>query len=160
MSQDRGERLTFVEAPVDGRDGRRCLEAYFSELKARFPSGFDPDASVSAEPDELIRPGGVFLLVMLEERAVGCGGVKSLGGGVGEIKRMWIDPQERGRGLGRALLTALEDAGRSLDHHLLRLDTSAHLPEAIGLYRKAGYREIADYNRNPYAAHWFEKELR
>jgi ribosomal protein S18 acetylase RimI-like enzyme len=61
--------------------------------------------------------------------------------------------------LGRRLLTALETAARELGCHAVRLDTSAHLTEAISLYRTSGYRDTPAYNNNPYAAHWLEKQL-
>jgi GNAT superfamily N-acetyltransferase len=151
--------VEFVEAPVDVPEAARCIQAYFAELQSRFPAGFDPRGSVSADPDELVRPRGVFLLLRREGEVIGCGGVKTIEAGVGEIKRMWIAPGARGIGLGKRLLDALEIFSAGLGHRAVRLDTSAHLPEAIALYRGAGYREIADYNGNPYAAHWFEKQL-
>ncbi len=76
-----------------------------------------------------------------------------------EIKRMWIDPGVRGRGRGRRLLNELETAARELACRAVRLDTSAHLTEAITLYRTSGYRDVPAYNDNPYAAHWLEKQL-
>jgi len=71
----------------------------------------------------------------------------------------WIHPELRGRGVGRRLLAALEEQALQLGLTTLRLDTSSHLDEALALYRSAGYREIAPYNDNPYAAHWFEKRF-
>jgi ribosomal protein S18 acetylase RimI-like enzyme len=85
--------------------------------------------------------------------------VKTLEPGVGEIKRMWVHPELRGAGVGRKLLAALEVSSAELGHHTVRLDTSDHLAEAHALYRTAGYSEVAPYNDNPYARHWFEKRL-
>ena len=79
--------------------------------------------------------------------------------GVGEIKRMWVAPQVRGRGVGRKLLGALEHAARERRLLTVRLDTHASLAEALHLYRTSGYREIPRFNDNPYAHHWFEKTL-
>ena len=76
-----------------------------------------------------------------------------------EIKRMWIDPVARSRGLGRSLLAALEAKAIELGCRSIRLDTNAHLTEAAALYRSSGYLEVPSYNDNPYAAHWFEKSL-
>ena len=150
-----GDELQVGAVDPASADAQLCLNAYFAELERRFPEGFDPGQSVSAEPDEL----AVFLLLRGNGRPRGCGAVKVLAPGVGELKRMWIHPELRGRGVGKRLLGALEGAARKQNLTVLRLDTSAHLPEAIALYRSAGYREIPAYNDNPYAAHWFEKRL-
>jgi GNAT superfamily N-acetyltransferase len=151
--------LAIAPAPADSAESQACLNAYFSELGSRFPRGFDPAASVSADPDELRPPAGQFLLVRCGCRPRGCGAIKHLGAGIGEVKRMWLHPELRGRGAGRKLLAALEACSRELGIHTLRLDTSAHLAEAIALYRASGYLEIAPYNDNPYADYWFEKRL-
>ncbi len=135
------------------------LARYFDELDARFPHGFDPALAVAAPAADLSAPRGLFLVAHLDERAVGCGGVRVVGEGVAEIKRMWVDPQARGQGVGRRLLAALEEAAVELECRTVRLDTAAALTEALALYRAAGYREIPAYNDNAYAAHWLEREL-
>jgi GNAT superfamily N-acetyltransferase len=135
------------------------LHSYFSELEHRIPGGLDEDASPAVRPDELSPPGGAFLVAQVDGRPAGCGGLRRLGPTTAEIKHMWIDPSARGRGVGRQLLTALEQAARALGYEVMRLDTSLHLNEALGLYRSSGYDEIPAYNDNPYAAHWFEKSL-
>ncbi len=137
----------------------RLLDRYFAELGVRFPEGFDPGRTVAAPGAELVPPHGAFLVARLDGRPVGCGAVRRLDARTAEIKRMWIDPAARGRGVGRRLLAALEDVARSLGCATVRLDTSAHLTEAIALYRSAGYVEIPAYNDNVYAAHWLEKPL-
>jgi ribosomal protein S18 acetylase RimI-like enzyme len=68
-------------------------------------------------------------------------------------------PGARGRGLGRRLLRALEEAAAELGWHTVRLDTGDQQPDALALFRSAGYREIPDYNANPYASYWLEKRL-
>jgi ribosomal protein S18 acetylase RimI-like enzyme len=73
---------------------------------------------------------------------------------------MWVAPSARGIGLGRRLLEALENEARALGATTLRLDTNKALKEAIALYRSAGYRQVAPFNAEPYATHWFEKRLR
>ena len=79
--------------------------------------------------------------------------------GVGEIKRMWVAPSARGLGVAQRLLDALEAQARAAGLHTLRLDTNRHLVEAQRLYARNGYAEIARYNDNPYAHHWFTKHL-
>ena len=88
-----------------------------------------------------------------------CGTVRRLADGVGEIKRMWVDPAVRGVGLGRRLLAHLEQLAAAQGLSLIRLDTNAALTEAIALYDRSGYRRIRRYNDNPYADVWFEKIL-
>jgi len=147
--------------PVDahGTEARACVDAYLRELDERFESGFDPARSVSADPDELSPPRGVFLIARLDGVAIGCGAVKTLARRSGEIKRMWVASSARGLGVGQRLLDALEAHAIDMDLTTLRLDTNHSLAEARALYARNGYREIAPYNDNPYADHWFEKKL-
>lgn len=144
--------------PTD-RDARRCVRAYFAELDRRSESGFDPAAGISAEPHELVPPAGRFLIAYLRGEPVGCGAVKHHPGAPSEIKRMWVAESARGLGVGRRLLTELEaDAVRS-GASTARLETNRALVEAIALYRSAGYVEVPPFNDEPFAHHWFEKQL-
>ena len=140
-------------------DARSCLRAYFGELARRFDSGFDPARSLSADDEELTVPAGLFLVATLHSEPVGCGALKFHHHAPAEIKRMWVAPSVRGLGLGRRLLTELEARASAHRVSVLRLETNRTLDEAIGLYRAAGYREVAAFNDEPYAHHWFEKTL-
>ena len=104
-------------------------------------------------------PSGLFVLARLEGDAVGCGGLKRTGRTTGEIKRVWTAPSARGMGVARRVLRALEAAARDMGLRTLRLDTNRALTEAHALYRSEGFREVARFNDNPYAHHWFEKRL-
>ncbi len=149
-----------IEAADPAGDAARgCIAAYLAELDARFEGGFDAARSVSADPAELVPPAGVFVLAWLDGAAVGCGGWKALGQGVGEIKRMWVAPASRGLGVAQRVLEALEAQAREAGLRVLRLDTHHALVEARALYARNGYAEIPAYNDNPYAQHWFEKRL-
>jgi DNA-binding MarR family transcriptional regulator/GNAT superfamily N-acetyltransferase len=150
--------MTAIE-PVDpsSADARWCLGHYFAELAERFEEGFDPGDPLP--PDELVPPRGAFLLVRFNGQPAGCGVVLTLGPGVGEIKRMWVDGAHRGLGLGARLLHALEEQSAALGHTRVRLDTNRALAEAKAMYRSHGYTAISRYNDNPYANHWFEKPL-
>jgi ribosomal protein S18 acetylase RimI-like enzyme len=118
-----------------------------------------PDRTSTVTPGEMAPPAGVFVLVEVDGRPVAGGGVRRLGDGVGEIKRMFVLPEARGRGFGRRLLDALEAAAADLGYRRLRLDTAQSMTTAIAMYRRAGYKEIPDYNGNSYASFWGEKEL-
>ena len=72
---------------------------------------------------------------------------------------MWVAPEARGLGLGRRLLQELERHARDRGATVLRLETNETLREAIALYRGSGYGEVAAFNDEPYAHHWFEKHL-
>lgn len=151
-------RIEPVDAASPG--AQALISAYVEEIAATFPAGFDPAASVSADPDELTPPHGTFLVVRDDAgAAVGCGGVKLLEATTAEIKRMWLHPSTRGRGYGAALLEALEQAARDLGATEGRLDTNGMLTAAIALYERHGWCEVAAYNDNAYATHWFAKEL-
>ena len=147
-----------AEAP-DGADARLCLDAYFRELAARFESGFDAGADDSAPVEDMTPPTGLFVIARLDGDAVGCGGFKRVDKATGEIKRVWTAPSARGIGVARRMLRTLEAAAREKGLKTLRLDTNRALTEAHALYRSEGYREVARFNDNPYAHHWFEKRL-
>jgi DNA-binding MarR family transcriptional regulator/GNAT superfamily N-acetyltransferase len=140
-------------------DARRCLDAYFAELDRRSDSGFDPAAGISAEPHELRPPAGVLLLASLRGEPVGCGALKHRAHAPSEIKRMWVADAHRGLGIGRRLLVALEAGAAEHGARTIRLETNRHLTEAIAMYRRAGYVEVPPFNDEPFAHHWFEKEL-
>jgi len=147
--------------PVDPLhpDARHCVRAYVAELNRRSDSGYDPSKGVSAEPHELRPPAGVFLVASLHREPVACGAVKHHADAASEIKRMWVAESVRGLGLGRRLLARLETEAIRSGATAARLETNGALTEAIGLYRGAGYREVAAFNDEPFAHHWFEKTL-
>jgi len=147
-----------VEDPTTP-DARWCIEQYFAELNTRFETGFDPAQSIPADPDELTPPAGALLIARLHGRAIGCGALKFHPDAPAELKRMWVAPEARGLGLGRRLLEELEKHARQAGATTVRLETNRSLKEAIHLYRSTGYREVAAFNSEPYAHHWFEKNL-
>ena len=147
-----------VEDP-DSPDAKWCLAQFFAELGSRFEKGFDAGKSIPAEADDLRPPRGIFLIARLDGRPVGCGAVKAIEPGTGSIKRMWVSPVVRGSGVGRRLLLALEKEAAGLGMTLLRLETNRSLDEAQSLYRRNGYREVAPFNDEAYADHWFEKRI-
>jgi DNA-binding MarR family transcriptional regulator/GNAT superfamily N-acetyltransferase len=138
---------------------RWCVGQYFDELNRRFESGFDPGASLPADDRDLVPPRGAFLVASVDGEPVASGAVKPVSPGVGSLKRMWVAETVRGLGIGRRMLEALESQARELGLTSLQLETNHTLQEAIGLYRSAGFREVARFSSDPYAHHWFEKSL-
>ncbi len=153
------DAITIAEADPAGEAARACLAAYYAELARRFAGGFDVALSCDPEAADMMRPRGTFLLAVADGLPVGCVGLKGTGGPVAEIKRLWIDPAARGLGLAKRLMQDAETAARALGVRTLRLDTNSALPEALDLYRKSGWVEIARFNDDPYPDHFFEKAL-
>ncbi|MFE5922758.1 GNAT family N-acetyltransferase [Streptomyces sp. NPDC056468] len=144
---------------VDGAapDARACLDAYAADLDERFPEGFDKDDLVL--PEEVSGDAGAFFVAYEERRPVGCGALRRLEPGVGEIRHVWVHPDARRLGLARRLLAALEQEAAARHLTAVRLDTHAALTEAQAMYRACGYTDIPAYDDNIYASHWFEKRL-
>jgi len=164
-AQDEVRRLLAIsmiriesEDPTSA-DARWCLSHYFAELAERFEESFDPRQTLPADSTDLVPPYGAFLVARFTGQPAGCGALKTLEPGVGEIMRMWVDRAHRGLGIGARLLDALEEQAAALGHAVVRLYTNRSLDEAKAMYRARGYREIPRYNDDPYANHWFEKRL-
>jgi DNA-binding MarR family transcriptional regulator len=151
--------ITVEPEPADSADARWCIGQYFAELGRRFDTGFDPARSIPAAGADMTPPHGVLLVARLRARPVGCGALKLHPGEPTELKRMWVDPNVRGLGLGRRLLRELEQRAANAGSTTIRLETNGSLTEAIALYRSAGYDEVPAFNDEPYAHHWFEKHL-
>jgi GNAT superfamily N-acetyltransferase len=146
--------LHFAATSSACRPATDLLDALHHEYDAA--AGRNLRGGPSAEPSDFTPPGGTFLLAYEHDQAVACGGLKTIGRGIAEVKRMYVVPQARRRGVGRALLTALEDQARSMGFATVRLDCERH---NWPLYRAAGYVAIEDYNDNTFADHWAEKHL-
>ena len=151
--------VTIAAEDPTTRDARWCIEQYFAELAARFEAGFDPARSIPAAAEDLTPPSGLLLIARRREQPVGCGALKFHGREPAELKRMWVSPDARGLGLGRRLLSSLEQSAAEAGATAVRLETNGALTEAIALYRDAGYAEVDAFNDEPYAHHWFEKPL-
>jgi DNA-binding MarR family transcriptional regulator len=157
LLQAAGVWIERVDPAIES--ARWCVQQYFSELASRFEAGFDPAQSIPTTDAELRSPLGTFLVASVDGEPVACGGVKLTAPGVGSLKRMWVARSARGTGLGRRMLLALEAEAGELGVTTLRLETNRALAEAISLYRRSGYAEVAPFNADPYADFWFEKRL-
>jgi GNAT superfamily N-acetyltransferase len=150
--------VTFDRADAAQPPASELLEAMVSELEPLY-GRIDVPQAPSATPADFAPPGGSFLIGYEDGEPVCVGGIKRLPDGACEIKRMYVVPQARGRGLARELLEGLEGEARSLGYELARLDTGPRQPHAERMYRAAGYAEIGNFNANPFASFWGEKRL-
>ena len=149
----------LVVARVDAAspDARDLMEALDDDLRARYPGV----VVNGLRPDDAGRPRFIFVVARIDGHPAGCGAVRELDPSTGEIKRMFVRPEHRGRGIARRVLSALEAQAAGLGYTTLRLETGDRQPEAIGLYKSAGYQAIlpfGEYVRNPFSR-CFEKRL-
>lgn len=112
-----------------------CFQGFQAELES-LPGAYAP-------------PRGRLLLAWVDGEVAGCGALRPLGGDAAEMKRMWVRPAFRGRGLGRAVAEALLQAARAEGYARVRLDTLPVMTEARALYRSLGFVQVPPYNDNP-----------
>jgi GNAT superfamily N-acetyltransferase len=136
--------VRLAPATWDDADVRRLTAAQQAKLRARYEGGQEPGTPPSAAD-----VAAVLVARDAGGEAVGCGALRPLGDGVAEIKRMYVVPAARGRGLSKLVLAGLEAAARDRGWTTLRLETGPRQPEAVALYEGAGYRPIAAFG--PYA---------
>jgi GNAT superfamily N-acetyltransferase len=150
-------RLRLEVDRLDSEVGGALVAALLDDLRARYGAE-DPDRP---DASELAPPSGVFLVAWVGEEPVGCGGVRAHAGNVGELKRMYVKRAARRTGVARAVLTELESRARRLGYERLRLETGVRQPEAIELYRSAGYEPIEPYGiyRDEPLSRCFEKRI-
>jgi GNAT superfamily N-acetyltransferase len=141
-------------------DAARLIAALNAELTTTFP---EPGATHFSLSDTQVAAGdGAFLVAYLDDVAVGCGAVRSLDETTAEIKRMYVDPSVRGRGIGRAMVEALEHEARLLGITTVVLETGTRLATAIKLYEALGYSQIplfGEYLSSPNTSLCFGKLL-
>lgn len=126
--------------------------ALIAELDRLMASLYPAESNHLLDITALEQPDVRFMVARREGAAIGCGAYRVLAPGHGEIKRMFVSPQVRGTGAGRAILAHIEASARAEGLVRLSLETGIHQPEAIGLYRRAGYVEcepFADYRPDP-----------
>lgn len=130
--------------PFDSPDVQRLCEAQQAEMRGRY--GGEADIGPTREASMFVAPDGAFVVLRDDGgAAVGCGGVCRFDDERAELKRMYVVPDVRGLGLGRRLLAELESEARALGYRAVVLETGDRQPEAVGLYRSAGYEPIPCY---------------
>ena len=151
--------MRFEAVRADIPPASDLLAAMVAEMAPLY-GPIDAPGMPSATPADFGPPRGTFLVGFDDAGVPVCGGgVKGLDGEAAEIKRMYVVPAARGRGLARLLLAALEEAARDLGYTIVRLDTGPQQPHAQRMYESAGYRPIGNFNGNPVASFWGEKRL-
>jgi GNAT superfamily N-acetyltransferase len=150
----------FTDARVDAGAGATLAQRMRDEIALMYDGlELDGDSMPRAGPAELSPPTGAFLVGLHEGQPVCCGGVKQLDDRMCEIKKMFVVPEFRGQGVARTLLRALERRARELGYKTARLDTGPKQANARGLYESEGYVAVPDFNGNPVAVFWGEKNL-
>lgn len=131
-----------------------ALDRYLSSL-------YPPESNHFLDLEQLSQPGMRLFIARRDGVALACGALRIDAGGYGEVKRMYVVPEARGSGLGRAILEHIEAEAARLGLQVLRLETGIHQAEALALYRSAGYVECApfgDYQPDP-LSRFLEKRL-
>jgi len=145
-----------LESPRQA-EAERLLEALDAYQSALYP----PESNHFLDVDALAASNVRFFVARRGEEALGCGALRIDGAGYGELKRMFVKPTARGLKLGRRILERIEEEARREGLGWLRLETGIHQPEALGLYRSAGFveREVfGDYRPDPLSV-FMEKRL-
>ena len=145
-----------IENP-HSKDALLLIERLSAELGARYGD----DGSGAFSPDDILVPGGAFVIARENAEPVGCGALRPLKEGIGEIKRMFVEPEARGRGIARKILRELETIAERAGYNAVWLETGTLQPEAVALYETSGYKRIDCYGQyvdNPLSV-CFEKVL-
>ncbi len=163
MVQPLNNAVVEPESPGTAR-AQRILRAYLEDVANRYYGRQATDDEMEAalrdfSNGDLTEPHGVFLVARADGSVRGCAGLRFLPDRLGEVTRLFVVETARGHGLGSQLMEQLESLARERGLDRLRLDTRSDLVEARRLYTRHGYREVAPFNNNWYAEHWFEKTL-
>ena len=132
--------VTIDEERADSEAARVLVTELEAELAAVYPDESRHGYAV----EKLLARGVRFFVVRVDGEAVGCGGVE-IANPHAELKRMFVRPSHRGRGLSRALIERLESTARAAGARILRLETGVHQREALGLYERAGFRRVPPF---------------
>ena len=158
MANQGGTKDIKVAIENPHSDDARLLIA---RLSAELGALYNDDGSGAFSPDDILVPGGAFVVARVDGEPVGCGALRPLSPGIGEIKRMFVEPRARGCGIARMILRELEAIAESEGYDAVWLETGTLQPEAIRLYETSGYKRTGCYGQyidNPLSL-CFEKRL-
>lgn len=152
-------KLKQVESEEEVKHARGLFEEYAGWLG--FSLCFQNfDKELAELPGDYAPPDGRLLLAMENDQVAGCVALRKIGDGIGEMKRLFVRPEFRGKGLGRTLTETIIEAARDLGYERLRLDTlPGRMDQAIAMYRSLGFKDIERYYNNPYEAAAFMELL-
>jgi GNAT superfamily N-acetyltransferase len=134
----------MTRADLLSEQSQRLVSALNDETRSRYPDD-EPDDKFGLLPEEVAPGRGAFLVATVDGEAVGCGAARLIDGGDAEVKRMYVVPEARNRGIGGAIVRALEAEARALGAHRLILETGVRQPEAQALYEREGFTRIEPY---------------
>lgn len=144
-------QLIQAQSPEAIESARELFAEYASwvEISLCFQN-FDKE--VAELPGAYAPPSGRLFLAVASQQVMGCVALRKIGDGVGEMKRLYVRPEFRGRGLGRTLTEKLIAEAKQIGYERLRLDTlPGKMDQAIAMYRSFGFQEIPPYYKNPVA---------
>ena len=150
--------VTIRKERPDQPDVMRLIEALDALMVSLYPPASNHLLDIAA----LCDPAVTFLVARCAGEAVGCGALLNDPRGWGEVKRMFVQPEQRGKRLGARMLSRLEDVAQAAELPLLRLETGIHNKDALALYRRAGFVEcepFGDYAPDPLSV-FMEKRAR
>jgi GNAT superfamily N-acetyltransferase len=145
--------------PPDGPAAVAMWAEYMELVSARAGPEFVPEERIFGTVDVFRGPNAAWIVLYDEGEPVACAGLRELEPGVAEIKRMFVRPHARGRGLARRLLAELEAIARDAGQREMRLFTTDMLPEAMALYASEGYTVRSEHPVGPRSEFWLEKAL-
>ncbi len=117
-------------------------------LDAHLTSVYPPESCFMLSVDELLQPNIIFIVAREGGRAIACGAVRYMDG-YAEVKRMYVAPAHRGKGIARRILAKLEDEARAANYSTVRLETGVRQPEALRLYEGCGYTRRGPFGEYP-----------
>lgn len=162
LVRDLTDDLTLRYVDADADEPPECALAP-EERAARRANVAEGEAVYAAEvgPDDVAAPSGAFLVAYVDGEPVGCGAVKRHDDATAEVKRVWVVPEARGRGVARALMARLEEVAQALGYRGVVLETGLRQPEAVELYESLGYRRREPYGtyRDSPLTVCFERDL-
>ncbi len=137
-----------VGSPEDIATVKRLFVEYAQSLNVDLCfQSFDKE--LAELPGAYAGESGSLLLAEIDGNAVGCVGLRKLSDSICEMKRLYVNPDARGRQIGRLLVNEIIARGRQLGYERIRLDTLPFMQTAIGMYRSLGFGEIEPYYANP-----------
>lgn len=141
-------KLLRAENPGHWRAARMLVEAYVATLNLDLDFQ-DFDTEINSLPVIYGPPRGCFLLAQDQDRFIGCVALRVLAEGICEIKRLYVRPEWRSTGTGRALAQAIIEEAKKLGYERMRLDTLPDMHAARALYQSLGFQPVAPYRFNP-----------